>query len=153
MPASVNAPTAAKGLRQEWLLAITAALLTAVVALCVWLYTVLSSGDTFSRRPQPVWLGVPKVVSQMSDGRVMEVKVNLQLKDENTASDLSGHVHAFATMIQEVGTSMTKTDIRGVEGMTNYGLAIRESLNDYLEERDIEGRVKHVAFDELTLVR
>lgn len=150
MPA-LPAAAPSKGLSNEWLLGICIALATLLVGLGVWVYTNLSD-SSFSSRPQPVWLGVPKVISQMSDGRVMEVKVNLQLKDKDTASHLSDHLAAFSTMIQSVGTSMTKTDIRGADGVKQYGRAIRESLNDYLEEREISARIKHVAFEELTLV-
>lgn len=152
MPAPTLASSSPKGLRNEWLLAGGFVLATLLVASAVWLYTALS-GATSSGRPQPVWLGVPKVVSQMSDGRVMEVKVNLQLKDDDAAGALEDHVIAFGAVIQGVGISMTKTDVRGAEGMQRYGQAIRESINDYLEQSNIDERVRHVAFEELTLVR
>lgn len=151
MPAYPTAAAPSKGLSNEWLLGICIALATLLVGMGVWMYTALGDAS-FSSRPKPVWLGVPKVISQMSDGRVMEVKVNLQLKDKDAAGNLRDHLNAFSAMIQEVGSSMTKTDIRGADGVKEYGRAIRESLNDYLEERQISTRVKHVAFEELTLV-
>lgn len=140
------------GVRQEWWLAAIVALTTVLVALGVWLYT--SAADPVQQqRPRPVWLGVPKVVSQMSDGRVLEVKVNLQLKDSGAARRLSGHQAAFTTVIQEVGSTMTKDDVRGADSIERYGRTIRTSLNDYLEDRNMGDRVRHVAFEELTLVR
>ena len=47
---------------------------------------------------------------------------------------------------------MTRTDIKGREGVQRYGQAIQQAINGYLKDQHIDERVKTVAFNELVLL-
>jgi len=61
-------------------------------------------------------------------------------------------VPAFATLVQQTASQTTRDDIQSHDGVQHFGAAIGGSLNTYLEEQGIQGRIKNVAFEELTLM-
>lgn len=142
---------APKLLRDEWVVGLAVTLAAVLTALSVWVYTQWSSLSD-QGRPRPTWQTMPKVISQLADGRMVSVKVNFQLKDAHSAGVIEEHEPAVRAMIQSVGTTMTRTDIKGPQGIERYGQAIRDSVNGYLAEREMDDRVKTVAFDELILM-
>ena len=134
----------------DWTLAIGIALSALLVALGTWVFTQWSSLE--KPRNGAVWLDVPKVISQLADGRMVAVKVNLRLRNRDDPNVLEGHEPALKAMIEQVGTTMTRTDIKGSDGIQRYGRAIQQSINGYLDDQEIKERVKMVAFDELVLM-
>lgn len=150
MSGSASMSTKRKDKSGDWTLAIGIALGALLVAFGTWVYTEWSSLE--KPRNGAVWLDVPKVISQLADGRMVSVKVNLRLRNRDDPEVLEGHAPALKAMIEQVGTTMTRTDIKGADGIQRYGRAIQQSINGYLDDQDIEERVKMVAFDELVLM-
>lgn len=146
--ASISMNRKAKG--SDWTLAIGIALGALLVAFSTWIYTQWSSME--KPRNGTVWLDVPEVQSQLADGRMLSVKVNLKLRSRDNPNMLEGHEPALKAMIEQVGTTMTRSDIKGQEGIQRYGQAIQQAINGYLDDQQIEGRVKTVAFNELVLL-
>ena len=136
----------------DWLLQLCIGIGVLMVFMGVWLYTHFSQPHVSPDKPRPIWLGVAKVMAQMSDGRMVNVKVNLHLDKADAVDELDPHQPAFKALIQEVGTRTTREDLQGREGVRHFGASIRDSLNHYLEEQRVEGRVKDVAFEELNLM-
>ncbi len=117
----------------------------------VWLYSI-NQAPPKVEKPRPVWLSVPKVMAQMADGRMVNVKVNLHLDGQEAVEELSGHLPAFKALIQEVGTQTSREDMKNREGMMRFADNIAESLNDYLDEQRARGYIEDVALEELTLL-
>lgn len=150
--AAVKTPNTPSGGASEWLLELSIGAAVLLLGIGVWFYTQHNSAPVVQERPRPVWLGVSKVIAQMSDGRMVNVRVNLDLDGEDAVKELEPHTPAFKALIQEVGTSTSHDDLRQRDGINRFGAAIRVSMNDYLEEQQTNGRVKTVAFQELTLL-
>ena len=129
----------------DWTLAIGIALGALLVAFGAWVFTEMSAMD--KPRNGAVWLNVPKVISQLADGRMVSVKVNLQLRNKDDPSTLEGHQPALKAMIEQVGTTVSREDIKGADGIQRYGRAIQHAINGYLDDQQIDERVKMVAFD------
>lgn len=123
-----------------------------VLALGVWAYTHLNSTDRTLDRPKPAWLAMPKMMAQMGDGRMLNLKVNLQLANDQAVDALKPHVPAFEALIQETGLRITKDDIQEAGRLKQFSQDIRTSLNGYLEDQAMSARVKGVAFEELMLM-
>lgn len=136
----------------DWLLELVIGVGVVVLGFGVWAYTHFASGPATPDRPKPAWLALPKVMAQMSDGRMVNIKVNLRLASDNAIGDLTPHVPAFKALIEETGTRLSRDDLQGAEGMKNLSRTIRTSLNGYLQERDLSPRVKDVAFEEMMLM-
>lgn len=126
-------------------------LIMIVLAFSVWAYTQLGAEST-QHKPRPIWLGISKVMAQMGDGRMVNMKVNLRLQDDDALDSLSAHVPAFKALIETTGAQMSRDTLQGREGMHNLGTAIRDTLNNYLDDHAVKERVKDVAFEELMLM-
>jgi flagellar basal body-associated protein FliL len=136
----------------DWLLELLIGVSALMLGTAVWLFVQAGGNKAQQERPRPVWLGVTKVMAQMSDGRMVTVKVNLSLGKPEAIGELQPHMPAFQALIEEAGTRITREDIQGGEGMKRFGVAIQETLNEYLDGQHVANRVKHVLFDELTLM-
>lgn len=136
----------------DWLLELSIGIVVVVLGLAVWGYTHFSKQDGRQDRPKPAWLAVSKVMTQMGDGRMVNVKINLRLADKRDIDELEPHLPAFKALIQEAGTHMSQEDLQQVGGVKRFGDTIRSTLNDYLEEQHVPERVKDVAFEEMLLM-
>jgi flagellar basal body-associated protein FliL len=150
MSGSASIRMTGKDKTSDWTLAIGIALGALLVAFGTWVYTQWSAMD--KPRNGAVWLDVPEVQSQLADGRMLSVKVNLRLRNRDDPDMLEGHEPALKAMIEQVGTTMTRADIKGREGVQRYGQAIQQAINGYLQDQHIDERVKTVAFNELVLL-
>lgn len=136
----------------DWLLELVIGVGVIVLGFGVWAFTHFSNGPDTQDRPKPAWLALPKVMAQMADGRMVNIKINLRLPSDSAAVELQPHVPAFKALIEETGTHMSRDDLQGTQGMKQLGKAIRTSLNGYLEDQGVETRVKDVAFEEMMLM-
>lgn len=134
----------------DWTLAIVITVGALLVGLGAWFVTQWSAMD--KPRHGAVWLTVPKVISQLADGRMVSVKINLQLRNRDNPEALEGHQPALKAMIEQVGTTITRDDLKGADGIQRYGRAIQRAINGYLDDQQVDERVKMVAFDELILM-
>ena len=137
---------------RDWILELSVGLMAIVLGVSVWAYMQLMDGKSVQQRPVPAWLGVSKVIAQMSDGRMVNVKLNLRLKDQKAVDELTPHKPAFTALIQEAGTQVSHDDLQNSQGIKRFGGAIKSSINDYLEGQAVQAKVKDVAFDELMLL-
>ena len=137
----------------DWLLELVIGLVVIVLGGSVWAYSHYGHQNPLHQdKPRPVWLAIPKILAQMSDGRMVNVKVNLRLNSDKDAGTLEPHLPAFKALIQETGTRTTHEALQDREGVIRFGQAIRTSLNDYLADQDVPARVKDIAFDEMMLM-
>jgi flagellar basal body-associated protein FliL len=136
---------------KNWLLEITIGIGFLVIGLVVWAYSLFASKDTHTR-PVPAWLSVAKVVAQMGDGRMLKIKVNLQLARKEDEATLSPHGPAFKALVESVGGEMRTEEITGPQGITKLGTAILEELNGYLDEQRVPSHIQQVAFDEVLVM-
>lgn len=137
----------------DWLLELAIGVIVIVLGGSVWAFTHFGGkNNSHQDRPKPAWLAVPKMMAQMGDGRMVDMKINLQLNKESDASELEPHMPAFAALIQATGVATSHDDLQQEGGAARFGRAIRTSLNDYLEEQNLPERVKNVAFEELMLM-
>jgi flagellar basal body-associated protein FliL len=137
---------------RDWMLELSVGVMAVVLGTSVWVYMQLSHSKPVQERPRPVWLGVDKVMAQMSDGRMVNIKVNLRLKDQKAIDELSPHKPAFKALIQEAGTQVTHDELQDTQGMKHFSSVIRASINDYLEDESVHVKIKDVVFDELMLM-
>lgn len=149
--AVADTPSPSSSGLSDWLLELVIGVTAVVLAVGVWAFSHYSDPAP-QDKPNPVWLGVSKVVAQMSDGRMVSVKVNLRLAHEDAVDELAPHIPAFKALIQETGAQISREDLQGREGMKHFGKAIVSTLNDYLDERNEPARIKSVAFEELMLM-
>lgn len=133
----------------DWLLELGIGLAVVVLVSGAWAYTYFVSPNIDPSRPVPVWLAVPKVMAQTADGRMVNVKVNLQLAKADDVSLLEPHVPAFKTLIQDVSTDISRDELKQPDGILQFGQAVKATFNSYLKSQDVSARVKNVAFDEL----
>ncbi len=133
----------------DWLLELVIGLAVVLLGAGVWAYTQFSSQKIDPNRPVPVWLSVPKVMAQTSDGRMINVKVNLRLAKDKDVDVLEPHIPAFKTLIQEASSGLTRDELKDQGGMAQFGKAVKASFNGYLASQDVSARIKDVAFDEL----
>lgn len=136
----------------DWLLELAIGVVVIVLGGSVWAYSHLSNKSPLQDRPKPAWLAVPKVMAQMSDGRMVDIKLNLQLSKQGDAAALEPHMPAFTALIQATGVSTTHDDLQQQGGVARFGQSIRDSLNNYLEEQDMSARIQTVAFEEMMLM-
>lgn len=136
---------------RDWVLELSVGVIAIVLGLAAWLFLQYSSKSA-QEKPHPAWLAVSKVTAQTSDGRMVNIKVNLRLKDQHAIKELDPHIPAFAALIQEVGSEVSRDDLQNMQGIQHFGSLIRTSLNDYLEKQSVHAKIKDVAFDELMLL-
>lgn len=137
----------------DWLLELSIGVIVIALGAGVWAFTHFGGKPNAQQdRPKPAWLAVPKIMAQMGDGRMVDMKINLQLNSDNEASELEPHMPAFTALIQAAGVSTSHDDLQQEGGAARFGRTIRASLNNYLQEQDMTARVKNVAFDELMLM-
>jgi flagellar basal body-associated protein FliL len=144
---------AAKASRQtfsELRLGLIVGAVTLLCAAAAWFYTA-GQPDLTQRRAPPVWMGLDKVVAQLDDGQHLNVKVDLQLKDEEALEALTPHGDAMKVMLAELGQAITREDLASPEGIQSFGQDIRRHINNYLRRQQVEQRVVSVAFGELLL--
>lgn len=149
MSSTLTAPTATD--RRDWTPGLLVGLGVMLTAALVWAYSMLG-GTPGTDRPRPIWLGLDKVVSQLSDGRMMAVKVNFELKNVKDSQALQDYQAALTVLVRDVAATLSHDDLRGSEGMKRYGAALHAATNDYLHRQGLPGRVKAVAFEELVLM-
>ena len=137
---------------RDWILELSVGLIALVLGLAAWVFLQMGDSKSAHDKPRPAWLGVSKVMAQMADGRMVNIKVNLRLKDEKAVEELGPHVPAFAALIQEVGANVSREDLQDSQGLKNFSALIRTSLNDYLADQSVHAKVKDVAFAELMLL-
>ena len=121
-----------------------------LLGLGVWAYSALQQPAT--SRPKPAWLAVPKVTSQMADGRMLAMRVNLQLKRAADESALSPHVPAFASLIESSGSDLQTEQISDSKQLKALQSRIQHDINGYLSEQGVPQRVRKVDFQELVLL-
>lgn len=136
----------------DWLLELVIGIGVIVLGFSVWAFTHFGGDTPRQDKPKPTWLAMSKVMAQMSDGRMVNIKVNLRLANDGAADELEPHVPAFKALIQETGTRLSREDLQGMQGMKNFGQAIRASLNGYLQDQQVPARIKDVAFEEMMLM-
>lgn len=137
----------------DWALELAIGLIVIVLGAGVWAFTHFGEKHgAHQDRPKPAWLAVPNILAQMGDGRMVDMKINLQLNSDDEASELKPHMPAFTALIQAAGVTTSHDDLQQDGGAARFGRNIRSSLNNYLEEQDMPARVKNVAFDELMLM-
>lgn len=150
--ADTDLPASSSGL-SDWLLELVIGVVVVVLGGSVWAYTHFSGQpDAQQTRPKPTWLAMPKIMAQMADGRMVNVKVNLQLGKDKDADELGPHIPAFTALIEETGTHISEDDLHGLDGLKRFSHDMKVSLNGYLKAQGVETRVKDVAFDELMLM-
>jgi flagellar basal body-associated protein FliL len=103
-------------------------------------------------RPRPVWVEIKPVQAQMLDGRMVGVKVTLQLGDGTDGADIESYKPAIAAVIQQIGAGQTKESLYGKDGMAKFSQQLRESVNDYLEDHEMGRAVNRVNFNELIVM-
>ena len=105
-----------------------------------------------TERPRPAWIGVNRVIAQMTDGRMLKVKVDLNVEDDDAVSALRTHQDAFRSLVEEVSAEMNTEDVQGPDAMRALAHEIQSSVNAYLEQQQVPERVKDVMFEEWTLL-
>jgi flagellar basal body-associated protein FliL len=118
----------------------------------VWAYSHYSDSNPQQDKPKPAWLAVPKVMAQMSDGRMVNIKINLRLKDNKEISALEPYIPAFKALLEETGALTKREDLQARDGIQRFEQAVRTSFNDYLEDQEVSERVKGIAFEEMMLM-
>lgn len=151
MSASSASPSLSRTAWGEWAMGLIIAGVALLIATAVWGYAHWTDQQA-RQQARKAWVAVPKVLSQLSDGRMVQVKVNLKLDDGAPTAPLDGHGPALSAMIQAIGPTLSRDDLRGPEGMDRYATAIRDSLNSYLSGRQMDERVADVAFEEFVLM-
>lgn len=148
---AIDSQTSPAGL-SDWLLEAAIGLIVLVLGVTVWVVSHYSDNKPVHDRPKPVWLGMSKVMAQMSDGRMVSMKINLKLSDDEAVKELDPHMPAFKSLIQDAGAKVTREDLQERDGLKHFSAALRGTLNGYLEDHDVSGRVKDIAFEEFMLM-
>lgn len=146
--------TGSTGVRKgggEQKLAVLIGLVTAMLLLGAWGITRFTKAEDTSR-PVPVWLGVSPVTTQTADGRMLQVKVNLQVKDKDDLEVLAPYEPVFKSIVFETGSALSSSEARGSERIIEFGDTVLESVNDYLDEQRVQPKIKRVAFEEFKLM-
>jgi flagellar basal body-associated protein FliL len=117
----------------------------------VWGWSRLAEAPS-TERPKPAWLGITRVIAQLNDGRLLKVRVDLHLSDQDAVNALTPHQDAFKSMVEEISGDMSREELEGTEGMVILAKKIRRTANSYLASQRIPQRVKGVMFDEWTLL-
>jgi flagellar basal body-associated protein FliL len=133
-------------------LAIGVSLGALLMIAAIWAWARSASAPAVTDRPIPAWLGVNRVIAQLTDGRMLKVRVDLQLQDQDAVHSLTPHQEAFRSMVEEISAEMSRDELQGPEGMTRLAGHIRSASNSYLAEQRIPHRVKDVMFEEWTLM-
>lgn len=148
--ATPKATTQRSPVFSDWKLGLAIGLATCALGWLAWMYAGPGKAAA-NARPQPVWLGVSKVNSQLDSGQVLAFKVGLQVKKPDDLKVLTPHVPAMETMIRELGQNLTRDDLAAEDGISDFGQEIRRSINNYLRKQKVEPRVVTVAFEEFFL--
>ena len=135
----------------EQKLAVLIGLVTGLLLLGAWGITRFTQAEDLSR-PVPVWLGVSPVTAQTADGRMLQVKVNLQVKDKDDLEVLAPYEPVFKSIVFETGSALSSSEARGSERIIEFGDTVLESVNDYLDEQRVQPKIKRVAFEEFKLM-
>lgn len=135
----------------EFKLAVLIGLATLAFLMVAWALNRLIQPSE-PERPVPAWLGVSQVTAQTSDGRLLSVKVNLQVKNKDDLEVLAPYEPAFRSIVADTGAAMSSDQATGSERVIQFGKTVREEVNDYLEEQNVQPRVKRVAFEEFKLM-
>lgn len=146
--------TSATGSRKgggEQKLAVLIGLVTVLLLAGAWMFNRLTKADE-PARPVPVWLDVSPVTAQMADGRMLQVKVNLQVKDKDDLEVLAPYEPVFKSIVFETGSALSSSEARGSERIIEFGDTVLESVNDYLDEQRVQPKIKRVAFEEFKLM-
>lgn len=151
MASAKNIESSTSGI-SDWLLELGIGVAVLALCLSVWAYTQFAGASSNPARPKPVWLSVPKVMAQTSDGRMFNVKLNLRLGKEKDVGVLEPHIPAFKTMVQEAGAQVSRDEMKEQAGLARFSQVVKTSLNGYLQSQEISARVKDVAFDEVMLL-
>ncbi len=147
---SSPSPTAPKRANDRVLSLMVAGVAILVIA-GVWAWSRLAEAPS-TERPKPAWLGISRVIAQLNDGRVLKVRVDLHLTDQDAVSALTPHQDAFKSIVEEISGDMSREELEGAEGMLILAKKIRRTANSYLASQRIPQRVRGVMFDEWTLL-
>jgi flagellar basal body-associated protein FliL len=147
-----TAARASKPQNSERALALGVSLGALLMIAAIWAWARGNTAPALTERPVPAWLGVNRVIAQLTDGRMLKVRVDLQLQDQDALSSLTPHQEAFRAMVEEISSEMSHDELLGAEGMSKLAGHIRSASNSYLAEQQIPHRVKDVMFEEWTLM-
>lgn len=143
---------ASKPANTDRTLAIVVSLGALMLITAIWAWARSATAPAVTERPAPAWLAINRVIAQLTDGRMLKVRVDLQLQDQEAVSSLTPHQEAFRSMVEEISADMSHEELRGPEGMTRLAGHIRSASNSYLAEQRIPHRVKNVMYEEWTLM-
>ncbi len=146
-----NASTPSGAASSDWLFGLVMGGVAIVLIGAIWAWSRMSHAPD-TQRPRPAWMGINRVVSQLNDGRMLKLRVDLQLKDEAAVNALSSQQDIFKSMVEEVSAEMSHDELQGPEGMRTLAHHIQATFNDYLADQQIPHRVKDVLFEEWTLM-
>ncbi len=122
-----------------------------LVVAALWGWSRFASSATVER-PRPAWLGITRVIAQLNDGRMLKVRVDLHLADQDAVKALTPHQDAIKAMVEEVSGDMSQEDVEGTNAMPILARELRATVNHYLASQRLPQRVRGVMFDEWTLL-
>ncbi len=149
--ASTSRPSPGPARSNDRLLSLIVAGVAVLAIAAVWGWSRLTAAPS-NERPKPAWLSISQVIAQLNDGRMLKVRVDLHLADQDAVSALTPHQEAFKTMVEELSGEMSREELEGPEGMVTLAKDIRTTLNRYLASQRIPQRVRGVMFNEWTLL-
>jgi hypothetical protein len=135
----------------DWMFGFVMGGVTLTLIAAIWGWSQLNYRPN-TQRPRPVWMDISRVISQLSDGRMLKVHVGLRLQNTEAANALKPHQDIFKSMVEEVSAEMSHDELQGPEGMRKLSQHIRATFNDYLADQAVPYRVKDVLFEEWTLM-
>jgi len=132
----------------DWKLGLGIGVVACALGWAAWMYAGIGNASA-NARPAPVWLGVSKITSQLENGQMLAFKVGLQVKEQDDLKALTPHVPAIETMMRELGQNISKDELSGPDGLSEFAQDIRRSVNNYLRKQKVEPRVLTVAFEDI----
>jgi len=142
-------PTATRGGDRRFALVVSAITVLLIAAIWLWTrYAALPSDD----RPKPAWFGIDRVMAQMTDGRMIKLRINLQVQDQSEVVSLYPHQRALKALVEVTSSEMNRDDMSGPDGMTKLANTLQDTINGYLSEQRVDIQVRKVVFDEWTLL-
>ena len=138
--------------RSVWTLILAGAALIALLALAAWSWQKFVQAPSEQSRPVPIYLGMDKIETKMSDGSVLAFKFGLQLQDPKDQKALGPYAPAFRNMVETMTTELSYEDLSRPDSMTEMGGYIQYTLNDYLTQQGLPQRIQGVLFEDWLLL-
>lgn len=153
-PASPKIPAVYKPMAylREGSIAVWIALAVILFGLAAWGTSSLLPQTTAVERPKPMWMKLPTVETQMADGKMVTMDLNLQMQHQRTENSLDDYKAAMAAVVQERVQTKTRKDFATAQGMTDVSKDLKKSLNRFLKNHDMEQRVQSVEYQQFTLL-